>query len=1095
MAEQDHRDASQGAHRRARPARRSLPARVLRGAGFLLVGLVLLAGAAAARLAVGPIVLPDPVKTRIEAALDGAMQMNALSLGEIALSLDDTRNVQLDLSDITLTDPDGAIRAAFPALRVSLAPRALAQGQVRPTRIELADAGLRLSRDADGQLDLQLTTEGATLSLEDTLERIDVMFAASEFVDLQSISGTGLNVAMADQMTGQVMRVRDADMRLERKNGAITLLVGGGLEGTRDARLDLAVTRNAPLQRTDVGLTFSNLAARDLATASPALAWLDLLRAPISGRLVTRLDDDGSVGDLSGSFEIGAGQLSVEGADGPLGIERMTADFLYEADRQRMRFDAFEVVAPELSFTAEGHADVAPDGTVFVGQFRLAGIEAAPRGLFEAPLILEQAAIDLRLTLAPTLLVEIGQAVVVDDGLVAHARATIDSQPEGLRVAVDARIAEVDIDTALAYWPVAAAPGTRRWIVENVDAADLRGIDFAWRSSPGAVPDVALDFDFEAAAFRPLRVLDPIEAGAGYFSLRGPQMVVRIDAGDLPVPGGGSIALGGSHVVVPTTRMRNPSAEIELALAGRLSDILLQATRPPLNLFADGAMTIDRLGDGAARLRARIDTRFERNLPLSEIGFVVEGVVRDYASATLLPGRTLTARELRLNILPDEVTVSGQARLDGVRMSGQWSRALGPETDPASQIVARVTVDRAALDSLGVRLPDGMMSGQGLANLTVDLAPQTPPILRVASDLRGIGLSVPQLGWRLPQDRAGDLQATVRLGPDPDVTALSLEGAGLSLTGRVDLGGSGFERLVAERLRIGGWLDVAGRLTSRGQGAAPALSVTGGSVDLRGLPQGAGGGASGRGGPITATLDRLQVTESIALTGVTADLSGAGGLSGQFAGRVNGGAAVTGTLNTVEAGPAVRIVATDGGAVLRSAGLIRNIHGGAMELIIAATGRQGTYDGQLTIDSPRLRDAPAMAELLNLISVVGLLEQLGGEGINLGDVYARFVISPNQIRVTRGDAVGPSIGLSMDGAYDIRQRSFDMQGVISPLYIVNGFFGAFLAPRREGLFGFSYTLTGTPEQTRVSVNPLSILTPGIFREIFRRPPPEPLDPP
>jgi hypothetical protein len=40
------------------------------------------------------------------------------------------------------------------------------------------------------------------------------------------------------------------------------------------------------------------------------------------------------------------------------------------------------------------------------------------------------------------------------------------------------------------------------------------------------------------------------------------------------------------------------------------------------------------------------------------------------------------------------------------------------------------------------------------------------------------------------------------------------------------------------------------------------------------------------------------------------------------------------------------------------------------------------------------------------------------------------------------------------------------------------------------LFGFSYRLTGTPENANVSVNPLSILTPGIFREIFRRPPPE-----
>jgi hypothetical protein len=149
-----------------------------------------------------------------------------------------------------------------------------------------------------------------------------------------------------------------------------------------------------------------------------------------------------------------------------------------------------------------------------------------------------------------------------------------------------------------------------------------------------------------------------------------------------------------------------------------------------------------------------------------------------------------------------------------------------------------------------------------------------------------------------------------------------------------------------------------------------------------------------------------------------------------------------------------------------------------------------SYAGALRIEGPRLRDAPAMAELLNLISVVGLLEQLSGDGINLGTVDARFVLSPGRLTLTEGAAVGPSLGISMDGVYDTNARRYDMQGVVSPLYMVNGLVGALFAPRREGLFGFSYRLTGTAQQSNVSVNPLSILTPGIFREIFRRPPPD-----
>ncbi len=161
-----------------------------------------------------------------------------------------------------------------------------------------------------------------------------------------------------------------------------------------------------------------------------------------------------------------------------------------------------------------------------------------------------------------------------------------------------------------------------------------------------------------------------------------------------------------------------------------------------------------------------------------------------------------------------------------------------------------------------------------------------------------------------------------------------------------------------------------------------------------------------------------------------------------------------------------------------------------MQLGLQSLEQPQSYLGNLRIEGPRLRDAPAMAELLNLISVVGLLEQLSGEGINLGTVDARFALTPGRLTVTEGAAVGPSLGISMDGVYDTRSRQFDMQGVVSPLYMVNGLVGALFAPRREGLFGFSYQLTGTAQNSNVTVNPLSILTPGIFREIFRRPPPE-----
>jgi hypothetical protein len=46
-------------------------------------------------------------------------------------------------------------------------------------------------------------------------------------------------------------------------------------------------------------------------------------------------------------------------------------------------------------------------------------------------------------------------------------------------------------------------------------------------------------------------------------------------------------------------------------------------------------------------------------------------------------------------------------------------------------------------------------------------------------------------------------------------------------------------------------------------------------------------------------------------------------------------------------------------------------------------------------------------------------------------------------------------------------------------------------PRGEGLFGLTFAITGPVERPQVLVNPLSALTPGIFREIFQMTPENP----
>jgi hypothetical protein len=185
---------------------------------------------------------------------------------------------------------------------------------------------------------------------------------------------------------------------------------------------------------------------------------------------------------------------------------------------------------------------------------------------------------------------------------------------------------------------------------------------------------------------------------------------------------------------------------------------------------------------------------------------------------------------------------------------------------------------------------------------------------------------------------------------------------------------------------------------------------------------------------------------------------------------------------------AVRIVSDDAGGLFRAAGLLRNAYGGEVQLTLIPAGAEGSYDGTLVGTALRIRDAPALASLLDAISVVGLLSQMGGQGLLFTDVDAQFRLTPDRVIVTQSSAVGPGLGISLDGIYSQGTGTMDFQGVVSPLFLINGIGAIFTRPA-EGLIGLNFNLRGPVDNPSVSVNPLSALTPGMFRDIFRRPPP------
>ena len=440
-----------------------------------------------------------------------------------------------------------------------------------------------------------------------------------------------------------------------------------------------------------------------------------------------------------------------------------------------------------------------------------------------------------------------------------------------------------------------------------------------------------------------------------------------------------------------------------------------------------------------------------------------------------------------MNASNSGLTIKGEGELDGVPFDGEWSQPFG-KPGAASSVRADIGLNAKTLETFKIALPPDTIAGEGRAWFAMDLVKGQPPDFSVTSDLRGLHITVPQIGWTKARSQTGTLEISGRLGPVPDVDTLKISAGGLSAQGDVTLHPSGaLDRLQFHRLQVGNWLDVPVDLIGQGAGRPVQVVVKGGRLDLRRAELGKSKPSGVASPPMLLSLDRLQVTDKIALTGMQGEFNVARGLDGRFTAALNGGAPVSGRVVPKDGRSAVQLTATDAGGVLRSANIAQQVHGGALSLTLVPAGSGGAFDGHAQIKDVRIKDAPTIAALVNAVSVVGLINELNGDGIYFDTVEADFRLSSNRVNLTQASATGASLGISMDGVFATDTGQMALQGVISPVYMLNGI-ASFLTRKGEGLLGFNYSIGGTVQNPSVSVNPLSGFVPGAMRDIFRSTP-------
>ncbi|MFQ1700980.1 DUF3971 domain-containing protein [Loktanella agnita] len=1082
-----------------RPRKRGMPRWVfcLRALFLICMLPVFFVIAAAVLVVEHDIAAPSWIVSSIEERAAEVLNGGTLRFGEISLRISKDLHPTVRLIDTQLYDESGLTITRIPLVEGQISPRGLLfRQEVLMQDIRLSGAQINLRRAADGTLAVDLgqsvaAAGAADRSMDEFLDEADHLFERPALEALETVRIDGLVVNYDDARAGRSWIVDGGQMLLDVRGDQTALrgdvsLLSGRAEVTS---VNLSYRSPRGSRAAELGLTIENAEASDVASQSPALTWLRDVDAPISASLRTSLDEDGALGPLSAALEIGHGALRPNAATEPVNFQEAKAYLTYEPIRDHIRFDQISVETEwgSLRAGADAYLRDIQDGLPrsLLAQFRFDDLTLNPAEVYPSPVEVPQARVDLRLRFDP-FRIDLGEMVVADEDMRLRADGFVAATEDGWQVSLDADINTLSPEKLLRFWPEGLKPGSRKWVAENVFAARLHDLHAGFRLVPGARPELAANFAFSEAEVRFMRHMPHITGGVGVAAVSDHRFVVSLEEGGVLAPEGGPIALAGTSFVVPDTRIRRGPAEVNLSTDSSVTAVLSVLNQPPFT-FMDKANLPVTIADGRVAATGRIGFLLKPGITPDEVTYEIAGDVRAVRSDVLIPDRRMAAARIGVSVDNTGLRVGGPLRVGDVLVDGQWEQRIGPAFKGRSQVTAEVELSPAFLEEFGIALPAGWVTGRGQGQLTIDLVRGAPPAFSLTSDLLGVRVAIPPVGWSKSPATEGALLVEGTLGDVPEVTNLEISGGGLSAQGRVTLNDE--KRLEAarfDRFRVGNWLDVPITLRGRGPGQPVAVEIDGGTLDLRRATFGGGGS---EGGPMQIRLDRLQVTEGIALTSFGGAFSSAGGFSGQFQARLNGASVVQGTVAPRNGRSAVRLVSDDAGGVLRAAAFMRNAVDGTLDLTLLPAAEAGTFDGFLSIRQLRVRDAPAMAALLDAISVVGLLQQLDGQGLAFDEVDARFRLSPDRVVVTQSSAVGPGLGISLDGVYTLASKKMEFQGVVSPFYLLNGI-GAFLTRRGEGLIGFNFNILGTSSAPQVSVNPLSALTPGMFREIFRRPPPD-----
>jgi hypothetical protein len=1072
---------------------------------------LVLAAVASAFFAIEGGAVDGALSARANDALNNALGPRyTATVGSAAIRFDSDFRLALEARDVNIVEQaSGQHLTRATALRMAIDPLALAAGRISIRHMEAN--GIQLDTGAlppgDPMALAKVRVDALPAVLEQAFQRLDEARGLMERTGTNTISLSGIEVLMPAAPGRKPIALEVAGLDLTRTApGEISVIGDVALDG-QPARLQATAAViegvSSSLKATLTGLETTPFLLRRADDGAPrdgVQGTIDLDVEAVRARESTTPSIKATLRPSTGLFYFDGLAQELSG-----GLIKATYDFgknSLEILDSEVRFGT--TVLPLNGAVVDlNRLDPADTRPGFGLSLLVSGGKATAAGSGEAP-----AVFDLR---ASGRYLSADRQLQVNDMLLSSPLGSMagslkiqlgDASPE---ISFGGQLPTMEVAGIKQFWPFWMANKPRTWVLENIYGGTATNgsiavfIPAGKMKGPGHPLDLdanelRIAFDIQDARLNLPGDIPPLRDLDASFDLKGELLKVEIESGASYLPSGRSVEVADGEFTVASTYTKPLMADLAIQVSGDANAVAELANFRPLNALKETEFKPDDFGGTAtARVKARLGLIADQNPPEPDWSAEIE--LADVDVGPAFSGRQISDVNGLLNIDRKAARLTAKAAIDGVPAEVTLVEPIGKSSTVPKERIIKASLDNQQREKLVPGLSD-VVDGTIEAQITrVDDTRQS-----VSLDLTRSTLSVPWIGWTkgngIPTKADFEIASD---GTQESISNFRLDGDGFGAQGEMTLAGGQLQSAQLSRVQLSPGDDFRASLNQTKGGFD--VSISGASADMRPiLTRLRSGGASGGGGDGSATI-KAELGQMVGfgderLANVTMLFETRNGTisKADFSAVTQSGAPVVSRMNQSQI---ISLTSGDAGAVARFANLYDRIQGGLLNVSLRPQ-RDNVWSGSLDLRNFALMNEERLQSLVS--TPVGEQQKSLNAAVKRDiDVssakfqrgFARVVYQGGALSVENGIVRGEQIGASFQGILRDSRGNMDMTGTFMPAYGLNRLFaelpiiGVILGNGRDrGLLGITFKMEGPFDQPRLTINPLSIIAPGIFRQIF-----------